>query len=311
MIVTVTPNPSIDRTVTVERLHLGEINRALSSRVDAGGKGVNVSRALCANGADTLAVVPLGGPDGRLLAALLDQAGVQHQEVTLTGTTRTNVAIVDPGGVTTKVNEAGPTMSPDEVEALRTSILSATRDTDWLALCGSLPPGAPPTWFADIIAAHPGRVAVDASGTGFVQAVAAGPDLIKPNREELEELVGKELTTLQDVLDAATTVVEGGVAMVVVSLGSDGALAVTLDGYWFATATVAAPLSTVGAGDCLLAGLLDALQSGADPQTAIASAVAWGSAAVSLPGSKVPNPDDVSNIVVSTELPPLTTTLSR
>ena len=311
MIVTVTPNPSIDRTVTVERLHIGEINRALSSRVDPGGKGVNVSRALCANGADTLAILPLGGPDGRLLAALLDQAGVRHREVALAGTTRTNVAIVDPRGITTKVNEPGPTMSTDELDALRTSILSSTRETDWLALCGSLPPGAPPTWFADIITAHPGRIAVDASGVGFTQAVAAGPDLIKPNLEELEELVGRELTTFGDVLEAANSVVQVGVTMVVVSLGSDGALAVTAEGNWFATAAVTAPLSTVGAGDCLLAGLLHALQSGADPQKAIASAVAWGSAAVSLPGSKVPNPSDIDSITVSTDPPPLNTQLSR
>ncbi len=311
MIITVTPNPSIDRTVAVEQLHMGEINRALSSRVDPGGKGVNVSRALCANGADTLAILPLGGPDGRLLAALLDHAGVQHREVALAGTTRTNVAIVDPSGTTTKVNELGPTMSTAELEALRTSILSSSSETDWLALCGSLPPGAPPTWFADIIATHRGRVAVDASGSGFLQAVAAGPDLIKPNHEELEELVGRELPTLADVLEAANSVVAGGVAMVVVSLGSDGALAVTADGHWFATAAVTAPLSTVGAGDCLLAGLLHALQRGADPQTAIASAVAWGSAAVSLPGSRVPEPKDIASITVSTDLPDLRTPITH
>ncbi len=311
MIVTVTPNPSIDRTVTVEQLHIGEINRALLSRVDPGGKGVNVARALSANGAETLAILPLGGPDGRLLATLLDQAGVKHQEVPLSGTTRTNVAIVDPGGVTTKVNEPGPTMSTDELDALRSAILASARETDWLALCGSLPPGAPPSWFADLIAAHPGRIAVDASGSGFLLAVAAGPDLIKPNREELEELVGRTLPTLTDILEAATAVVEGGVGMVVVSLGSDGALAVTSEGHWFATAAVAAPLSTVGAGDCLLAGLLQALQDGADPQSAIASAVAWGSAAVSLPGSKVPGPGDIDRVIVSTELPSLSTPLTR
>lgn len=310
MIVTVTPNPSIDRTVTVEQLQVGEINRALTSRVDPGGKGVNVSRALSVNGADTLAVLPLGGPDGRLLATLLSQAGVQHREVALTGVTRTNVAIVDPAGVTTKVNEPGPALSKDELEALRAEILSSTKDTDWLALCGSLPPGAPASWFADVISSHPGRVAVDASGRGFIQAVAAGPDLIKPNREELEELIGRDLSNLGEVLEAASSVVAGGVGMVVVSLGSDGALAVTADGYWFASATVSNPQSTVGAGDCLLAGLLQALQSGATPQAAIAAAVAWGSAAVSLPGSQVPGPRDIASITVTTDLPPLTTPLT-
>ncbi len=311
MIVTVTPNPSIDRTVTVEQLEIGEINRALSNRVDPGGKGVNVSRALRANGADTLAILPLGGPDGRLLAALLDDAGVPHREIDLADTTRTNVAIVDPRGVTTKVNEPGPTLDVDELHSLRRAILSSTQETDWLALCGSLPPGAPATWFADIIAAHPGRVAVDASGVGFPEAVAAGPDLIKPNREELEELVGIRLPLLADVLDAARSVVSSGVGMVVVSLGSDGALATTAEGHWFATAAVTTPLSTVGAGDSLLAGLLHALQSGATPEKAIASAVAWGSAAVSLPGSQVPEHHHIAAVNVTTDLPPLSTALSH
>lgn len=309
MIVTVTPNPSIDRTITVEQLHVGEINRALDSRVDPGGKGVNVSRALSANGSDTLAIVPLGGPDGRLLAALLDAAGVAHREVALAGTTRTNVAVVDPTGVTTKVNEPGPSLSAAELGALRSAMLDSTRSDDWLALCGSLPPGAPDSWFADVITAHPGHVAVDASGEGFRLAVAAGPDLIKPNREELEELVGRALPTLADVLEAASSVVASGVRMVVVSLGSDGALAVTAQGHWFASATVTTPLSTVGAGDCLLAGLLQALQSGATTQEALSQAVTWGAAAVSLPGSQVPGPANLAPISVSTHLPPMSTQL--
>lgn len=310
MIVTVTPNPSIDRTITVEQLQMGEINRALLSRVDPGGKGVNVSRALSANSRPTLAVVPLGGPDGRLLETLLDAAAVGFRVVPLSGTTRTNVAVVDPAGQTTKVNEPGPVLTADELAALQSAVLAAAEGADWLALCGSLPPGAPDSWFADIIAAHPGRVAVDASGDGFKLAVAAGPDLIKPNREELEELVGRALPTLADVCAAASTVVADGVGMVVVSLGSDGALAVTTEGQWFATATVASPLSTVGAGDCLLAGLLQALEAGATPQHALAEAVAWGAAAVSLPGSQVPGPHDIASIAVTTDLPRMTTLLS-
>lgn len=311
MIVTVTPNPSIDRTVTVGRLQLGEINRALASQVDPGGKGVNVSRALSANGHQTLAVVPLGGPDGRLLGTLLEEVGVPYSEVSLTGTTRTNVAVVDPAGLTTKINEAGPTLSAVELDAVDAAMADAMGPGDWLALCGSLPPGAPNSWFADVIAAHPGRVAVDASGRGFAEAVAAGPALIKPNHEELEELVGRELPTFEDVHEAALSVVASGVSMVVVSLGSDGALAVTADGHWFASAAVASPLSTVGAGDCLLAGLLQALQAGAAPQEALAEAVAWGAAAVSLPGSQVPGPEDIASIPVITEFPPPSTFLTN
>lgn len=310
MIVTVTPNPSIDRTVTVERLQVGEINRALASRVDPGGKGVNVSRALSANGCSSVALVPLGGPDGLLLQTLLEEATVPYTVVALSGATRTNVAVVDPSGTTTKVNESGPVLTADEQTALRSAVLSSARGSAWLALCGSLPPETPDCWFADVIAAHPGRVAVDASGDGFRLAVAAGPDVIKPNREELEELVGRDLPTLGDVLDAASGIVSRGVTLVVVSLGSDGALAVSADDHWFANATVTTPLSTVGAGDCLLAGLLQALERGATRQAALVEAVAWGAAAVSLPGSQVPGPEHVASIHVSTDIPPLSTVLT-
>ncbi|RMB61712.1 1-phosphofructokinase [Tessaracoccus antarcticus] len=310
MIVTVTPNPSIDRTVTVEQLEVGGINRAISSRLDPGGKGVNVSRALSANGCPTLALVPLGGPDGRLLESLLEEANVEFTVVHLSGITRTNVAVVDPSGTTTKINEQGPVLTTQELSSLRAAVLASAAGGEWLALCGSLPPGAPESWFADIIDAHPARVAIDASGAAFRHAVAAGPDLIKPNLEELEELVGRGLSTLGDVLNAARTVVERGVGMVVVSLGSAGALAVTVEGHWFASALVTAPLSTVGAGDCLLAGLLQALQMGKSPQDALAEGVAWGSAAVTLPGSQVPSPADIAGVTVSTRLPPLTTLLT-
>ena len=158
MIVTLTPNPSIDRTITVADLALGEVNRATSSRIDPGGKGVNVSRALHANGHDTLAVLPLGGPDGATLGRLLDDAGVPFVPVTFSGHTRTNIALVDPNGVTTKVNEPGPSLSEATLEAL---VQAIPDDADWVVLSGRLATGTPPHWLAEIVAQVPGRVVVD------------------------------------------------------------------------------------------------------------------------------------------------------
>lgn len=293
MIVTLTPNPSIDRTIAVDRLQPGEVNRARSVRIDPGGKGVNVSRALLANGVDTLAVLPLGGPDGTLLSTLLDDAGLAHAAVGIAGNTRTNVAIVDPSGVTTKVNEPGPELAPGEVAALRAAIPT---ESEWVVLCGSLPRGTDTSLFTDVVASYPGRVAVDTSGPALAAAVAAHPHLIKPNLEEMEELVGRRLLTLTDVADAGRELVEGGVGMIVTSLGADGALLTTADGQWFSSAAVTAPRSTVGAGDCLLAGVLSALAEGADPAAALDRGVAWGAAAVTLPGSQVPGPRDISRI---------------
>ncbi|WP_130874404.1 1-phosphofructokinase [[Pseudopropionibacterium] massiliense] len=308
MIVTLTPNPSIDRTVLVENLLPGEVNRAASSRIDPGGKGVNVAHALIRNGHPARAVLPLGGPDGELLARLLQNAGVPFDAVPIAGTTRTNIAIVDPTGVTTKVNEPGPALSPDEVERLGETAGGATGP---VVLCGSLPPGTDDSFLARMIARHPGRVVVDTSGAPLAAAVAARPWLIKPNREELSELTSRELPTLSAVVDAARELVAGGIGVVVVSLGSDGALWVDPDVVHHAKATVTEPRSTVGAGDCLLAGVLSSLTTGGDPATALSRGVAWGAAAVALPGSAMPGPEEIAAVAVtSTPEPDLNTVLT-
>lgn len=302
MIVTLTPNPSIDRTVTVPELQHGEVNRATHSRIDPGGKGVNVSRALSANGTETVAVLPLGGPEGHLMEELLGEAGVRHHGVGVPDTLRMNIAVVEPDGTTTKVNEPGPTLDTEHTAALLGAAASYAASGDWVVGCGSLPPGASPNLLADLVAAAHGRealVAIDSSGAPMAAAVAAGPDLIKPNHEELEELVGRTLPTLGDVVDAAKGLVADGIRTVVVSLGGDGAILVDADTVVHAAASVDAPLSTVGAGDCLLAGLLHVLAAGGDPRSALESGVCWGAAAVALPGSEVPGPEQLRGIPVT------------
>ena len=140
----------------------------------------------------------------------------------------------------------------------------------------------------------------------------AHPDLIKPNHEELEELVGRSLPTLGDVYAAALDLIDGGVGTVVVSLGRHGAVAVTADGIAHASGHIDRPVSTVGAGDSLLAGYLHAVCRGATPTEALANGVAWGSAAVSLPGSRMPTPEDVAAIpVTSTSDPDLAMVLTN
>jgi 1-phosphofructokinase len=315
MIVTVTPNPSIDRTIAVPDLRRGEVHRASSSRIDPGGKGVNVSRALAAQGSATVTVLPAGGPEGHLMEELLDAAGVPRVSVPVAGTLRMNVAAVEPDGTTTKLNEPGPALTGQEVADLLTAVVDHAGGATWVVGCGSLPPGAPEGLYAALVTRARGlgsRVAIDSSGAPLRAAVPARPHLIKPNLEELEELVGRALPTLRDVVDAARGLVAGGVETVVVSLGSDGAVLVDADTVAHARATVAEPLSTVGAGDCLLAGLLHSLSSGASAVEALEEGVRWGAAAVGLPGSQVPTPDDLAGIPVHlVEDLDLTLTLAR
>jgi 1-phosphofructokinase/6-phosphofructokinase 2 len=307
MIVTLTPNPSVDRTIAIDELLRGEVHRATSSRIDPGGKGINVSRALTAQHVETLAVLPVGGPEGHLMEELLDEAGVSRRSVPVSGTLRMNVAVVEPDGTTTKLNEPGPALSDAEVAALLSATADAARGADWVVGCGSLPPGVPTDLYAVLVARARElgvRVAIDSSGGPMVAAVAARPSLIKPNHEELAELVDAPLPTLGSVRDAARDLVADGIETVVVSLGADGALLVTGALVAHARTLISHPLSTVGAGDCMLAGLLAATAAGSSPQDALASGSLWGSAAVTLPGSRVPSPADLAGIPVEVTLDP-------
>lgn len=307
MIVTLTPNPSVDRTVTLPRLERGAVLRATESREDPGGKGLNVSRALAANGTASTAVFPVGGIYGRLMLSLLEGEPVTLAAVPIAEPIRANITIAETDGTTTKVNEPGPVLTAAEVDALREAALAASRDARWVVCCGSLPPGLADDFYADVVAhcrARGVRVAVDSSGEPMTAALAAKPALIKPNRIELAEAVGRQLTSVADVIDAASVLVEGGIETVVISLGRDGALLVDAEGAVHASSQVGCPVSTVGAGDALLAGYLHAVSTGADRETALRTAVAFGSAAVLLPGSSMPGPSDVAAItVVSTTTP--------
>ncbi|MCW2529713.1 MAG: phosphofructokinase [Pseudonocardiales bacterium] len=306
MIVTVTPNPSVDRAMSVDTFTLGGVNRVNSVRVDPGGKGVNVSRALVANGTRSVAVLPLGGPDGQLLAQLLTEAGVEYEAVPVRDSTRTNLSVLDPSGRTTKINEPGPTLTAqnrDELVRITHDLIS--RDgASALVISGSLPPGLDESFFLDLInAAHElgVMVAVDTSGPTLLVAADAGADLLKPNDEELAEIVGRPLTTIGEVIAAAQEV-RPPHAQIVVSLGARGALLVDGHGAVMAHAVCPAPLSTVGAGDSLLAGFLHA---GTRDAAALATGVSWGTAAVGLPGSQMPAPADVARINVTLSEPSL------
>ncbi|CAL9544277.1 Tagatose-6-phosphate kinase [Streptomyces sp. enrichment culture] len=299
MILTVTPNPSLDRSYEVHALRRGEVIRAETERVDPGGKGVNVSRAVAAAGRRTVAVLPLGGAPGALVADLLDAQGIEVAPVPVAGATRSNIALAESDGVLTKINAPGPELSPAEQELLLETVREQSRDADWIACCGSLPRGLAPSWYADVVArAHAGgaRIALDTSGSALLEALRAQPDVVKPNAEELAAAVGRPLATVGDALKAAEELRERGARAVLASLGADGQLLVDDAGTWFGSAHVGAVRSNVGAGDSSLAGFL--IAGGSGPH-ALASAIAHGAAAVQLPGSVMPTPSDLNPAAVS------------
>lgn len=303
-IVTVTANPSLDRTISlVAPLQPGHVQSAVSSREDAGGKGINVARVVAAAGVDTIAVLPLSQSDP--FAAVLRATGIPARAVEVHGHARANVTIADPDGVTTKLNLPGATLAATEVDALIAAVVVASEGADWLVLAGSLPPGAGDRLYVDITravrsrwgAAAP-RVAIDTSGAALRAVVAdAAPDLIKPNDEELAELAGVALEPGVDlataVLPVARELVPENVGAALVTLGAAGAVLVTADGAWQAVPPPIRVVSTVGAGDSSLAGYLLADVAGADPAGRLLNSVRYGAAAASLPGTQAPTPADL------------------
>lgn len=308
MIVTVTPNPSIDRTVTLATpLTRGAVQRVDSVTNEPGGKGVNVARALTLAGVDAVALLPAAEHDPLITA--LHTASVPFRCVPVTAAVRTNLAITEPDGTTTKINERGATMDAATLDKLTHSVVNAAEHTAWLVLSGSLPPGVPDSWYAEVVALlapYRCKVAVDTS-EGPLAALAAAfdraaPDLIKPNAEELAGLVGASAEALEaaaavgnpePVVAAARLLIDRGVGTVLATLGAAGAVLVDDTGAWMATPPPIVPRSTVGAGDSSLAGYVRADVGGAEPPRRLRMAVAYGSAAASLPGSAMPAPPQI------------------
>lgn len=305
-IVTVTPNPSIDRTVTLAApLTRGAVHRVTSATSEPGGKGVNVARALTLAGVDAVAVLPAVDTDP--FVAALHDAAVPARCVPVGGAVRTNLTITENDGTTTKLNEPGAHLDAAALTALTDTVVDAARQASWVVLSGSLPPGMPETWYAEIVATLAGldcRVAVDTSERPLAALAGAfgdaAPDLIKPNAEELASLVGASAEELEQsaaqgdpgpVAAAARRLVDAGVRTVLVTLGAAGAVLVDRTGSWMATPPPITPRSTVGAGDSSLAGYLRADVAGADAADRLRMAVAYGSAAAALPGSALPSPE--------------------
>lgn len=323
MIVTVTVNPSFDRTIDLTApLQRGQVQRAAHATQEPGGKGVNVSRALHAAGCPTLALLP-GAPDDPLVLALV-AARIPAESVPVAAPIRSNTTVTEPDGTTTKLNEPGAPVDEATTDALVALVVQRSAAASWVVLAGSLPPGAPDDFYARIAeavqseAALAGRrapaIAVDSSGVPLAAAVASGAPiaLIKPNGEELLELavaVGIAVPAIapgdfeadddaviavaQELLDFAPAL-----GSLLVTLGSRGALLVSRDEVLAARAPVIVARSTVGAGDCSLAGYLLAAERGDDTAGRLAQAVAHGAAAASLPGSRVPtleltHPDEI------------------
>jgi 1-phosphofructokinase len=322
MIVTVTPNPSLDRTVTLATpLTRGAVHRVRTVTTEPGGKGVNVARALSLAGVDAVALLPASGTDPMVTA--LQTIGVPFRCVPITAPVRTNIAITEMDGTTTKINEPGAMLDDAAIDALTRCVVGNAEHAAWVVMSGSLPPGMTNGWYAEVVemlAPYGCQVAIDTSDGPLAALVdgfdRAAPDLIKPNAEELAGVIGFSPQALEaavsqgdpePVVAAAQRLVDRGVGAVLATLGAAGAVLVNATGAWLATPPPIVPRSTVGAGDASLAGYVRAAVSGAEPPQRLQMAVAYGSAAAALPGSALPAPAGIDlNAVRVTSISPAT-----
>ncbi len=268
MIYTITFNPAIDYVLRLPVLREGETNRAASAEIQFGGKGINVSRVLAALGVESAALGFVAGFTGEALASHLAESGISADFITLPeGHTRINVKLKTPEGNApeTEINAAGPTIPVACMEALydKLDILNAG---DTLVLAGSIPPSLPRDTYSRILARLDGRgirFAIDAEGALLTDTLPYKPFLIKPNRAELEGIMGCSLTTDAELREAAARLQGMGARNVLISLGGAGAL--LLDehgGYHRASAPAVTAVNTVGAGDSMVAGFLAGVDCG-------------------------------------------------
>lgn len=282
MILTVTPNPALDVTYHVPELQVGGVNRITEMTERAGGKGVNVARVLAAHGIAVRVLGPVGGLTGALVRDLLDADGVAYDLTAIEGTTRRTVVVAG-SAEATGLWEPGPSVSPAEWQTVCCSLTSRLHEADVVVLSGSLPPGVPVDTYRHLVEAVVAAgvpVVLDADGEALRHGILGGPTLVKPNAAELASLTGLPIT---DPVAAALRARTMGARDVIVSLGSDGVIAVVGDDVWSARPPMAFPGNATGAGDAAVAALAYGLAIGDGWPERLTRMVSWSAAAAAAP----------------------------
>ena len=301
MIATITLNPCLDEHVTVHGLMVDESNRLTSLHHYAGGKGIDVSRAIHEMGGRTIAYGFVGGHEGRTLEILLDKEGVPFSFTPIKQETRTNFIITDTKtSQQTRINAPGPHISKEELERFYRKVREIHPEPDLMVVSGSIPPGVPANIYYDIVLEAKGygvRTILDSEGLWLEEGIKAKPYLIKPNVHEVGELLKRELATEEAIIKAALNLVEMGIEVVVISRGRDGIIAATKENIVKAVPPPVKVRSALGAGDCTIAGLALKLAYGEPLIEAYRLAVAMGTAAVLTPGTELCHRADVEQLL--------------
>jgi 1-phosphofructokinase family hexose kinase len=290
LIVTLTANPAIDRTFSVDRLAFEDRARIESKHDSAGGRGINAACIIHSFGAKSLAIYPSGGRNGKRFDQLVCDAGFPTLPVPIRHEIRTNVTITDRQGLTVNLNEPGPNLDKAEMGRLEKAVHTHLDGVSWLLLCGSLPPGAPSDFYArliDIARRKNVKTLLDTDGDALREGIEASPTAASPNRLEAERLLNTALLTRNHYLDAVARIRAMGPEMVVLSLGSRGAVASAQGGLIEALPPRVDVLCPIGAGDALAAAFTWSIERDGHFANAVRWGVASGTASAMLPGLRL------------------------
>jgi 6-phosphofructokinase 2 len=310
LIATITLNPSLDRFITVQGLEVDKTNRWTGTRIYAGGKGIDVSRAIHEMGGKTIAYGFVGGDAGRTLEILIDEEGVPCSFTPIQEETRTNFIITDTkNSQQTRIDAPGPHISSRAWERFRSKMLRIRPNPALIVAGGSVPPGITTDVYHTIITEAKSfgiRTILDSEGQWLAEGIKARPYLIKPNVEEAEGLLNRELSTEEAIVQAALDLVKMGVEIVVVSRGRNGIIAATENQVLKVVSPPVKVRSTVGAGDCTIAGLALKLASKEPLWEACRLAAAMGTAAVLTPGTELAHRADVERLLPQIQIEDIT-----
>jgi 6-phosphofructokinase 2 len=305
MIYTITLNPALDRTIWIDRIRDDVSNRILDECSYAGGKSIDVSKVLKNLGMDSIALGFVGGFAGRELEGRLLNEGIQSDFIRVAGETRTNIILHEKEtGRQLAFNARGPEMRPSEIMQL-VEQLEKLPCPELVTIGGSLPPGVSPEIYRKIIMIFGkcrAKVVLDVDGQALSAGIKARPNIIKPNIHELSELVGRELSKMDDVVAAAREINQGGVEIVLVSMGARGILLVSNGEEYVAEPPEAKVENTIGAGDSSVAGFIFGLITGKDLKESLIYAAAAGTATTMRQGTALSRKEDFLKLIPQVRL---------
>ena len=300
MIVTVTMNPAIDKTVEIHRLVPGGLNRIQKVEYDAGGKGINVSKTIHELGGTSIATGFLGGNAGKTIENVLNERNIKNDFIWVEGETRTNTKVFEENGEVTELNEPGPVIGEEQLKALMDKLEAYADENALFILAGSIPSGVDKQIYADIIRlvhAKGAKVLLDADGDLFRNSLDAVPDMIKPNRVELEEYAGIDYRSSdEEILNLARELLGRGIDTVAVSMGKSGAMLIR-NGFEVKCPALAVKAhSTVGAGDAMVAALAYSYDQKLGHEETARLCMATSAGAVTTVGTKPPKKEVVEEL---------------